>query len=215
MAMAQTGRLHSVYSTTLLVLMLLCVGVPVAVAGNVPSLDDQQRRQWELTQVKDVQAYFSRLLRISDDRLWGRKDYWATPAELLRAGGGDCEDMAAGKYFKLREIGVLADRLRLVYARVFDSRRQLIEAHMVLLYRYDAASEWQVLDNLTPRIEYLSQRTDLLPRLMFNELHVASWHASEGETRLGGPELIGRWLVLLQRQQALKNLASIPPDQTS
>ena len=83
----------------------------------------------------------------------------------------------------------------------------MIEAHMVSWYRHDDAAEWRVLDSLTPRIQYLSQRTDLVPRLTFNEHHVAYWHASEGETHLGGPELIVRWQVLLRRQQALQNLA--------
>jgi len=75
-------------------------------------------------------------------------------------------------------------------------------------------ANWQVLDTLTPQIQYLSLSTDLLPRLTCNENHVAYWHADGGETRLGGPELIGRWQELL-RQQASQGLASSPSDRTS
>jgi predicted transglutaminase-like cysteine proteinase len=215
MAMARTGGRRSVYSTFSLVLLFFCVGVSAGADDIASTLNHQQHRQLELVKVEAVQAYFNRLRRIPDERLWGRKDYWATPAELQRAGGGDCEDMAAAKYFRLRDMGVPAERLRLVHARVFDSRRQMIEAHMVLWYRYDVAAEWRVLDSLTPHIQYLSQRTDLVPRLTFNEHHVAYWHASGSETHLGGPELIVRWQVLLRRQQALQNLASTLPDQRS
>ena len=33
------------------------------------------------------------------------KDYWQTPAETMKLGAGDCEDIAILKYFKLKEIG--------------------------------------------------------------------------------------------------------------
>lgn len=213
--MSQISNIRSVPLYIFGALWLLCMTPPVAAERLLTTLNAQLMRQHEYAQVEAVQAYFNRLRRISDADLWGRNDYWATPDELLRAGGGDCEDLATAKYFKLRELGVPTERLRLAYARVFDNQRQVIEPHMVLWYRYDVASDWQVLDSLTPQIQYLSLRTDLLPRLIFNENHVAYWHADGGETRLGGPELIGRWQELLRRQQTGQSLASSPSDRTS
>jgi len=35
----------------------------------------------------------------------GLIDYWMTPRDFYRAGGGDCEDFAIAKYYALTEIG--------------------------------------------------------------------------------------------------------------
>ena len=50
----------------------------------------------------------------TDQEVYGVSDYWATPIEMLAAGGGDCEDHAIAKLAALRQAGVAADKLRLV-----------------------------------------------------------------------------------------------------
>ena len=50
----------------------------------------------------------------SDQELYGVSDYWATPVEMLAAGGGDCEDHAIAKLTILRQAGIADDKLRLV-----------------------------------------------------------------------------------------------------
>ena len=213
--MLEPDNLQGVRRAVCIVLAMFCAGLPLSsVADPVPEATPLSA-QAEYVQVERVHMQFNRLKRISDARLWGRDDYWATPSELLRAGGGDCEDFATAKYFALRQLGVPAERLRLAYTRAFDAARGRIEPHVVLWYRSTQDTEWRVLDSLTSRIQYQSQRGDLLPRLTFNERHVAYWHAADGEIRFGGPELIGRWQVLLQRQQALQALASREPGQSS
>lgn len=169
----------------------------------------------EYAQLQAVQARFNRLERVADIRLWGADEYWATPAELLRAGGGDCEDLAIAKYFALRDAGVPADRLRLVYARVFDTRRRIIQPHVVLWYRVAAHADWLVLDSLVNRIQPLAERKDLLPRLTFNEHRVAFWRGAESETAVGGPERIARWRSVLDRHAAERALAAVPGDRRS
>ncbi len=163
----------------------------------------------ERRQVEHVQAYYNRLRRMPDSRLWGQSDYWATPAELLRAGAGDCEDIASAKYFALRELGVPAERLRLVYARVYDKSRMRIESHMVLWYREVAEADWLILDNLRDPLEKLLQRADLLPLLAFNEDQVARWYMPGNERLIGEAALLRSWDALLARQRATDQVALV------
>ncbi len=109
-----------------------------------------------------------RLLRIpsvTDLAHWGVEDYWATPSESLASNGGDCEDYAIAKYFTLKELGVPIARLRLVYAKTWQSR----EAHMVLAYYPDPRSDPLILDNLQGSIQSASDRPDLIPVYTFND----------------------------------------------
>lgn len=163
----------------------------------------------ERQQVEHVQAYYNRMRRMPDSRLWGRKDYWATPAELLRVGAGDCEDIASAKYFALRELSVPAERLRLVYARVYDEARMRIEPHMVLWYRESADADWLILDNLRDPVEKLLQRDNLLPLLTFNEDQVAIWNVAGNERVIGEAALLKSWDALLARQKATDQVALV------
>lgn len=192
-------------------LALYYVVVPAIAGTGVQATDESVRQVWvvESARVGRVQAYFNHMQRASDARIWGKSDYWATPSELLRAGAGDCEDIAAAKYFALRELSVPSTRLRLVYARVFDAGRRRIEPHVVLFYRPAQDADWLVLDSLHDEIQGLSLRDDLLPILTFNEDMVARWSDSGAEQRLGGAEVMQTWNRLLTRQQALDVVALI------
>ena len=48
--------------------------------------------------------FFNALPWISDDEHWGKRDYWATPIEMLATNGGDCEDFSIGKYLTLTQL---------------------------------------------------------------------------------------------------------------
>ena len=67
---------------------------------------------------------------ISDDEHWGKRDYWATPIEMLATNGGDCEDFSIGKYLTLTQWRVPSDKLRITYVRA----PRLRQAHRVLAY---------------------------------------------------------------------------------
>lgn len=71
---------------------------------------------------------------------WGVSDYWASPAEFEEKGGGDCEDFAIAKYFRLIKAGFKVDDLRLAY-----SNSQPIGPHIILLAKLD--NKWLALDN--------------------------------------------------------------------
>jgi predicted transglutaminase-like cysteine proteinase len=128
-----------------------------------PSREYEQSGEAEL--LRPVNGYFNRLRSITDLAHWGIDDYWATPAEFLASGGGDCEDYAIAKYFTLKELGVPISRLRLVYVRTSRANA----AHMVLAYYATPDAEPLIMDNLEGRIQPVSDRPDLAPVYMFND----------------------------------------------
>jgi predicted transglutaminase-like cysteine proteinase len=62
----------------------------------------------------------------SDQKLYGRLDHWADPAETLRRRAGDCEDFALLKMAMLSRLGVPARSMSLVILK--DTRRDLYHA---------------------------------------------------------------------------------------
>lgn len=53
----------------------------------------QLEGQSEEQQIKGINRFFYRQIRYqTDDQLYGKNDYWASPLELLGHGLGDCED---------------------------------------------------------------------------------------------------------------------------
>jgi predicted transglutaminase-like cysteine proteinase len=119
----------------------------------------------DLEKLERVNAFFNRNVQFIDDQaLWKKKDYWATPIEMLSIGGGDCEDYAVGKYFTLRRLGIDEAKLRLTYVKAIE----LGQAHMVLTYFENKRAIPLVLDNLIIDIKPANQRQDLIPVYSFN-----------------------------------------------
>lgn len=101
---------------------------------------------------------------ITDKAKYNTEDYWATPLETIALFGGDCEDMAIGKYVMLRMLGIPEKNLYLAYAKV----RATGEAHMVLVWFNDKRNESLVLDNMTSEVKTGKERMDLLAIFLFN-----------------------------------------------
>jgi predicted transglutaminase-like cysteine proteinase len=99
---------------------------------------------------------------IADSDLWKREDYWATPFETLTTFGGDCEDMAIGKYAMLRLMGILDDSLGFAYV---ETRKK--ERHMVLVFKENDDSPLYVLDKQNPDVLPGPERQDLLAIYVF------------------------------------------------
>ena len=97
-----------------------------------------------------------------DKEVWGKDDYWATPAEFL-ARSGDCEDYCIAKYFTLRELGVPADDMRIVVVR--ESIRGI--AHAVLAV-YEGP-QVHILDNLSEYVRPMQRVRNYHPVLSVNE----------------------------------------------
>lgn len=156
----------------------------------------------ETERLRRVNDFFNRRIRFGEDPdIWQATDYWATPLETLGRAAGDCEDFALAKYFSLVEIGVPAERLRLIYvrARIGGPSSSITQAHMVLGWYASPDAEPLVLDNLLGEIRPASRRPDLAPVFSFNSQGV--WMA--GADRPASPvDRLSRWNELILRMRA-------------
>lgn len=144
-----------------------------------------------------VNNFFNRLAFRSDWDIWGKEDYWATPAEAIGKGQADCEDFSVAKYFTLREMGVPDERMRIMYVKALEYD----QAHMVLTYYPDPASVPLVLDNLNDDILSANKRSDLLPVYSFNGEGL--WQAKNRGRgkKLGSSKRVTRWEGLRSRMK--------------
>lgn len=149
--------------------------------------------------LEGVNAFFNRLRFVDDIKHWGIVDYWASPAEMVASGGGDCEDYSIAKYFALKELGVPVARLRITYVKATS----INQAHMVLAYYPSPDADPLILDNLDGRIRPASERTDLIPVYNFNDDDV--WLARSG-ARAGSPTQIRLWRGLLDKLEKERRL---------
>lgn len=131
---------------------------------NWQHLIQQQEYQDEQDKLEKVNDFFNQRRFIDDYVHWQKQDYWATPLEFLTTDGGDCEDFSIAKYVSLRQLGVPAEKMRLMYVKAL----KLNQAHMVLAYYPEANAIPLVLDNLDKQIKPATRRKDLLPVYSFN-----------------------------------------------
>jgi predicted transglutaminase-like cysteine proteinase len=151
-------------------------------------------------QLTAVNKFFNRRVRWKTDlEIYGAEDFWATPAETLGRGTGDCEDFTIAKYATLRHLGVPAEQLRLTYVqlKVTNTRSQ---AHMVLAWYANPNTTPLILDNANPRILPASQRRDLQPIFSFNseELWLGNSRAS---TSASPSSRISQWRQMIARSE--------------
>lgn len=118
----------------------------------------------DLEKLDKVNSFFNDVRYKSDIKVYGKKDYWATPWEFLGKDMGDCEDYVISKYFALRYLGVDSKKLFFTYVRSSKFK----EAHMVLTYFETPRSEPLILDNNNRKIFPASKRKDLTPIYNFN-----------------------------------------------
>lgn len=162
--------------------------------GQLHSLDEESK-------VERVNRFFNRIPSLTDEQLWGLRDYWATPVEMLGRNGGDCEDFALAKYFTLRAAGVPNDRLRVTYVRAWRATLQRLESHMVLAYYPFPDADPLILDNLVADLRPAAERTDLTPTLGFNADGLWSAKQRGQSGKLGEAASIDHWNDLLARMR--------------
>jgi predicted transglutaminase-like cysteine proteinase len=179
--------------------------------GNTQSFLDWQallRNAQELSvpdKIKRVNEFFNRRVHFdSDQTIWNKSDYWATPLETLAKGKGDCEDFTIAKYFTLLSLNIPNEQLRLIYvkARIGGSASSLEQAHMVLAYYPAPDAEPLVLDNLITDVRPASRRPDLTPVFSFNRLGIFAGVSAQGNAATGNVGQLSRWNELLQRAAA-------------
>lgn len=158
-------------------------------------LNNRSKSDAEKLQI--VNEFFNRLKFVDDIDHWGRRDYWATPVEMLATSAGDCEDYSIAKYFTLKELGVPIARLRLTYVKAIE----LGQAHMVLAYYPTPRAEPLILDNLIDDISPGSVRADLQPVYSFNGDGLWMSVARGRGRRVGSPSGLNFWRDLTQRME--------------
>lgn len=146
-------------------------------------------------QLAEVNLFFNLFPYQSDLESRQVDDYWKSPEEFLRDGGGDCEDYAIIKYFTLVTLGIPKKRLRITYV----TSVKLNQAHMVLSYYPSPEAEPLILDNLESNILKASMRPDLKPVYSFNGDGL--WLAKQqgADDFMGQPGSLGKWDELMQR----------------
>jgi len=153
----------------------------------------------EREQLTQVNRFFNQLYFVDDIKLWGKKDYWATPLEFLGSNAGDCEDFTIAKYFSLLELGVSDKKLRLVYVKAIT----LNQFHMVLAYYSTPNAEPLILDNINGEIKPASTRRDLLPIYSFNGKNLCLMKTKNGQLA-GDSSRLSLWNDLRARERTLK-----------
>lgn len=118
----------------------------------------------ERDKLEKVNDFFNNTPYLSDQKVWGVSDYWATRLEFIGKDKGDCEDFVIAKYFTLKELGVPSSKLYMTYAKSLKFK----VAHMVLTYYETPKSIPLVLDNYNYKILPANQRDDLVPVYSFS-----------------------------------------------
>jgi predicted transglutaminase-like cysteine proteinase len=125
---------------------------------------DKAKNLSEEEKLKLVNDFYNQVKYAKDIKVYGKKDYWATPYEFLAKDKGDCEDYVIAKYFALKYLGVNPKKMYFTYVK--SSRFKA--PHMVLTYFKTKKSEPFILDNTNFKIFPASKRTDLKPIYLFN-----------------------------------------------
>ncbi len=134
--------------------------------GPWARVEQQARALSERDQLRLVNAYVNHAIVFTDDaRLYRVSDYWATAAESLRRGQGDCEDYAIAKMQLLRALGVPSDHLYMVVARDLVRHAD----HALLAVRVDG--RFWILDSATDLVLSADQVRDYRPILTYSDNH--------------------------------------------
>ncbi|MCV6613692.1 MAG: transglutaminase-like cysteine peptidase [Cellvibrionaceae bacterium] len=149
----------------------------------------------EPKKLRSSNDFFNRIRWVSDQRHWGREDYWATPIEMLGTNGGDCEDYSIAKYFTLKETRVSTAKLRITYVKAI----QYNQAHMVLAYYERPDAEPLIMDNINLRILPASRRQDLLPVYSFNGENLWLAKARGKKLKASSQRSLPQWRKLNQK----------------
>jgi predicted transglutaminase-like cysteine proteinase len=148
--------------------------------------------------LEEVNDFWNGVRYGSDRKVWGKKDYWATPFEFLLKDRGDCEDYVIAKYFTLKDLGMDPKKLYFVYVRVKGKKRP----HMVLAYYEKPDAEPLILDSINYRIFPASRRRDIVPVYTFNGelLERFSTHSRDG-LKEKNRKVRRKWEDLVQRMK--------------
>ena len=121
--------------------------------------------QKPMKQLNIINNWYNHIKYKSDQKVYGKSDYWATLYEFVGKGMGDCEDYTIAKYYTLKEIGFDLKRLKFTYV-VYKSKSGKKISHMVLAYlkvaKPKSKKDILILDNNNKKILPASKRKDIV-----------------------------------------------------
>jgi predicted transglutaminase-like cysteine proteinase len=148
---------------------------PVSAMGDCASQSCRLRLASAKTAIAEAadERFFARLSTVNtlvnrtiayapDQKTYGQLDHWASGAETIRKGAGDCEDFAILKYTLLRDIGVPARSMSLVILR--DTARNLYHAVLAI----STNKGHFVLDNVHDEVYRDIEARNYLPLYSFS-----------------------------------------------
>ena len=168
-------------------------------------LIQENEHQLDLQKLQQTNQFFNSARFVTDQEVWLRDDYWATPVEFLIKDAGDCEDFAIAKYVTLDLMGFDTDKMRITYVKALT----LDQPHMVLAYYTTPTGEPVILDNLNPQILPAGQRQDLIPVYSFNGTTLWLARSRNEQVPSGDAQQLGLWQQLIERMQ--RELPPVPP----
>ena len=145
-------------------------------AGKITKVGFNPARDDDLSFFEKLDLVNSRVNHLitytSDENLYGRMDYWASPSETIKRRFGDCEDYVILKMALLKEMGVPTKAMSMIVLR--DTSRNLY--HAVLGINTNKGT--LILDNLNQNVVFDSQLSQYLPLFSFNEnrSYLHGWH---------------------------------------
>ena len=115
-----------------------------------------------LRKMMEANLFINKIAYKQDNWIYGKNDYWASPAEFLKQ-GGDCEDYAITKYFTLRQLGFSASHMKI--AMVYDVYSGT--DHAFLIVKFNGVD--YVLDNREKLVVARYMKNRYKPHYAFNE----------------------------------------------
>ena len=161
---------------------------------------DSVKGKSDLEKLEAVNKYYNGVRYSSDRKVYGKKDYWATPWEFLGKDRGDCEDYVISKYFALIYLNVDSKKLFFTYVRSSKFKA----AHMVLTYFKTPRSEPLILDNNNHKIFPASKRKDLTPIYNFNGESLYKASATGSGKKISSKKAHKKWDELKRNMQRKK-----------
>ncbi|XPV69503.1 MAG: transglutaminase-like cysteine peptidase [Halarcobacter sp.] len=119
----------------------------------------------DLRKLKAINDFFNKVKYSSDKKIWNKKDYWATPFELLVKDKGDSEDFVFAKYFTLvNDLKMDEDKFLFTYVKLKNKNI----SYMVLTYYETKKSIPYILDSINYKVLPATKRPDIIPIYSFS-----------------------------------------------
>lgn len=119
----------------------------------------------DFKKLKTINDFFNKVKYSSDKKVWNKKDYWATPFELLAKDKGDSEDFVFAKFFTLvNDLQMDEDKFLFTYVKL---KKKNI-SYMVLTYYETKKSIPLILDSINYKVLPATKRPDIMPIYSFS-----------------------------------------------